>query len=276
MAMNSPKETAEVCVNVGKAKTSNSIVKLLLLGFMAGAFIAFGGVGANTVSATITNGSVAKACGAMIFPAGLAMVLIAGSELFTGNSLISVSVLNKDVKASAMIKNWVCVYIGNFIGSVFVAWLCFVANQYGLFNNAVAVNTIGVAASKCSLQFGPALASGILCNILVCIAVWMSFAAKQVADKIIAIYLPIVAFVLAGFEHCVANMYFIPAGIFAASNPTYAAAAVEAGKNLANLTWGNMFVTNLLPVTIGNIIGGCIVGLVYWLIYLNGSKKAAS
>ena len=271
--MNSPKEIANVAINVGKAKTSNSISKLLLLGFFAGMFIALGAVSANTVSATITNASVAKVAGAMIFPVGLAMVLIAGSELFTGNSLISVSVINGDVKLSAMLKNWVFVYIGNFIGAVFIAILCYFANQWGLFGNAVAVNTIAIANAKCSMIPVAAIASGILCNILVCIAVWMSFGAKTVSGKIIAIYLPIVAFVLGGFEHSVANMYYIPAGLLAINNPAYLASALDAGKAIENITVGNFLIGNLLPVTIGNIIGGCLVGVLYWLIYLKDSKN---
>lgn len=270
--MYSPKEIAGQAVGIGKAKTSNSAAKLLLLGIMAGMFIAFGAVAANTISATIPIASAAKAAGAAVFPVGLAMVLIAGSELFTGNCLIMTGVFNGDISPAAMIKNWICVYIGNFIGGLFIASMTSLAGNLGLFGNAVAVNTIGAAAAKCSLGFGEAICSGTLCNILVCIAVWMSFGAKSVGGKIAAMYLPVMTFVLAGFEHSVANMYFIPAGILAKTNPVYLAAAVEAGKNVDIVTWGNFLVSNLLPVTIGNIIGGAIVALVYRTVYLKEEK----
>ena len=189
--MYSPKEIAAQTVGIGKGKASNTPAKLVLLGFMAGMFIAFGAVAANTISATIPLASVAKAAGAAVFPVGLAMVLIAGSELFTGNCLIMLGVFNKDIKPSAMIKNWICVYIGNFIGGLFVSAMTFISGNLGLFSNAVAVNTIGAAASKCSMGFGPAVCSGVMCNILVCIAVWMSFGAKSIGGKIAAMYLPV-------------------------------------------------------------------------------------
>ncbi len=271
--MFSPKEIATQTVGIGKAKASNTPGKLLLLGFMAGMFIAFGAVAANTISATIPLDSVAKAAGAAVFPVGLAMVLIAGSELFTGNCLITLGVFNRDISPLAMLKNWVCVYIGNFIGGLFVSVLTFASGNLGLFGNAVAVNTIGTAAAKCSLDFGSAICSGIMCNILVCIAVWMSFGAKSIGGKIAAMYLPVMTFVLAGFEHSVANMYFITAGIIAKTNPAYLEAALAAGKNADIISWGSFLGGNLLPVTIGNIIGGALVALVYRTVYLRENKN---
>ncbi len=270
--MYSPKEIAFQTVGIGKAKASNKPANLLALGFMAGMFIAFGAVAANTISATIPIASAAKAAGACVFPVGLAMVLIAGSELFTGNCLITLGVFNKEIRFADMIKNWVCVYIGNFIGGMFVCIVTFMSGNLGLFNNAVAVNTIGAAASKCSMGFGNAVCSGILCNILVCIAVWMSFGAKTIGSKIAAMYLPVMTFVLAGFEHSVANMYFIPAGIIAKTNPAFLSAAIEAGKNVDVVNWGSFLAGNLLPVTIGNIIGGTLVALIYRTVYLKGEK----
>lgn len=271
--MFSPKEIATQTVGIGKAKASNTPGKLLLLGFMAGMFIAFGAVAANTISATIPLASVAKAAGAAVFPVGLAMVLIAGSELFTGNCLITLGVFNKEISPLAMLKNWVCVYIGNFIGGLFVSVLTFASGNLGLFGNAVAVNTIGTAAAKCSLDFGSAICSGIMCNILVCIAVWMSFGAKSIGGKIAAMYLPVMTFVLAGFEHSVANMYFITVGIIAKTNPAYLEAALAAGKNADIISWSSFLGGNLLPVTIGNIIGGALVALVYRTVYLRENKN---
>ena len=186
--MNSPAQIAEFTSEVGKKKSELSVVKMLILGFFAGMFIAFGAVAANTASSLITNAGVAKLLGALVFPAGLAMVIVAGAELFTGNCLMLVSVFDKKIKFIAMLKNWLFVYIGNFIGGCFTAAMMNLGHQFGLFNNNLALTTIKVAASKCSLNFLDALILGIFCNILVCIAVWMSFGAKSVSGKIIALY----------------------------------------------------------------------------------------
>jgi len=271
--MNAPNEIAANYVAIGKKKAYTSSPKLLLLGFLAGMFIALAAVGANTASCMIENAGVAKLVGALLFPAGLAMVLIAGSELFTGNNLIVISVLEKEASVGAMLRNWVLVYIGNFIGALFVAYLVNAGNQLGLFGNQLAAATIKTAVTKASLPFGNAFILGIMCNFLVCIAVWMSFAAKTVSGKILGLYFPIMLFVLCGFEHCVANMYYVPAGLFALGNESYVAMAVEKGVEMANLTWGNFFINNLIPVTLGNIVGGAgLVGGVYWAIYLKKQK----
>lgn len=275
--MFTPAEVANNVISIGKAKAGNKPYKLFLLGILAGMFIALAAVGANTASCTIANASVGKLVGACIFPVGLLMVLVAGSELFTGNNLIIVSVLTGDVKWGAMLKNWVIVYLGNFVGSMLVALLVVYAGQFNLFGGALAVTTISVATGKASLAFGPAILKGILCNFLVCIAVWISFAAKSVGGKLAGIYLPIMLFVLAGFEHSVANMYYVPAGLLAKMNPTALAAATDAGIAVDQLTWGNFFINNLIPVTIGNIIGGAVlVGVMYWAIYLADAKKEES
>ena len=242
---------------------------MLLLAVMAGAFIALGGVGATTAAVGVQPASVGKLMGACIFPGGLTMVLLAGSELFTGNCLLTVPLLEKEIKLSGMLKNWVVVYVGNFIGGILVAAGVVYSHQISLFDNGMAVSVISAAAGKCALSFTDALIRGIFCNFLVCIAVWVSFAAKDVAGKIIGLFFPIMIFVVCGFEHSVANMYYIGAGLFAKGIPEYAQAAADAGVNLDVLTWGNFLGTNLIPVTIGNIIGGGIcVGCVYWFLYL--------
>ncbi len=264
--MFSPAEVANNVIGIGKAKAGNKPYKLFLLGILAGMFIALAAVGANTAGCTIENASVSKLVGACIFPVGLLMVLVAGSELFTGNNLIIVSVLTGDVKWTAMLKNWGIVYLGNFVGSILIALIACYSGQFGLFGGALAATTIKVATGKATLTFGQAILKGIACNFLVCIAVWMSFAAKSVGGKLAAVYLPIMLFVLAGFEHSVANMYYVPAGLFAAS---------ATGTAAEGLTWGNFFINNLIPVTIGNIIGGALlVGVMYWAIYLADAKKA--
>ena len=202
------------------------------------------------------------------------MVLLAGSELFTGNSLMIIGVLEKEIKVSAMIKNLIVVYLGNFVGSLIIVALVFYGGQLDLFSGALAVTTIKVAATKSSLTFAKAVCMGILCNFLVCIAVWISFAAKNVSGKIMGLFFPILLFILCGYEHSIANMYFIPAGLLANTNPVYHAAAVEAGVNLSNLNVGSFFMNNLIPVTIGNMIGGMVfVGCMYWFIYLKKSEK---
>lgn len=268
--MNSPKEIAQSYIDVGVSKTKTPISKLFVLGILAGIFIALAGVASTVASATL-SGSIGKLIGAAAFPGGLAMVLIAGSELFTGNNLILISVLEKKATWAGMLKNWVVVYIGNFAGSILVAALVVFGGTLGLFSNEAAAAAINTAASKVSMAFGDAFFRGILCNFLVCIAVWMSFAAKDVTGKVAGIFFPIMFFVLCGYEHSVANMYYISAGLFASANVQYAA-MVEPSV-LYNLTWGRFFTANLLPVTLGNIVGGAgLTGFVYWFVYLSSKK----
>ena len=245
------------------------VPKMFLLGILAGIFIAMGGVGATTAAVSIPLASVGKLAGACIFPGGLTMVLLAGSELFTGNCLLTIPLLEKEISISGMLRNWLVVYLGNFAGSLLVAAGVVFSHQLSLFDNGMAVSVISTASLKCALPFTDAVIKGIFCNFLVCIAVWISFAAKDVAGKIAGLFFPIMIFVLSGFEHSVANMYYIAAGIFAESVPVYAQAAAEAGIDTSVLTWGNFLGANLLPVTIGNIIGGAVcVGCVYWFVYL--------
>ncbi len=268
----SPNDVARNYIQIGKSKVNTPTGKMIILAVMAGVFIAIGGISATTVAVAVEPASLGKLLGAVVFPGGLTMVLIAGSELFTGNCLLIIPLLDKAVTFKGVLKNWLFVYIGNMIGSILLAAAVVFSHQVGLFNNNVAVSVISTAAAKCSLSFGDALIKGILCNFLVCIAVWISFAAKDIVGKIIGVFFPIVMFVLCGFEHSVANMYYISAGLFANSVPAYASAAAEIDTGM--LTAGRMFAANLLPVTIGNIIGGAIcVGLPYWYIYLNRKNR---
>lgn len=270
--MNSPKEIAQNYIAIGAAKTKLPISKMLILGILAGMFIAIAGVASTVASATLT-GSVGKLLGAAVFPGGLAMVLIAGSELFTGNTIIILPVCCKQAKISGMLKNWLFVYLGNFIGSLLVAVLVVYGGTLGLFSNAAGGAAINTAVAKVTLAFDDALFRGILCNFLVCIAVWMSFAAKDVVGKIAGLFFPIMIFVLVGWEHSVANMYFISAGLLASGNEAYLAASSVA-SNIGALTWGSFIIKNLLPVTLGNIIGGSVmVGLGYWFLYIRDEMK---
>ena len=190
------------------------------------------------------------------------MVLLAGSELFTGNCLILIPVLSRRVAPAAMARNLVVVYLGNFLGGLLAAAGVVYSHTLDLFGGKLAAGAIATAAAKCSLSPGDAFLRGVLCNLLVCLAVWMAASAKEPAGKVAALFFPIFLFVLCGFEHCVANMYYIPAGLMAQGLPEYAAGAVPA------LTLGNFVVKNLLPVTLGNLLGGLGLAWVYQRIYL--------
>ncbi len=270
-----PAEIAENYVATGKAKVSTTVGKMIALAVLAGAFIALAGVGSTTVSVSIEQASLGKFLGACVFPAGLAMCLLAGSELFTGNCLLTIPLLQREIRFGGMLKNWLFVYIGNLIGALLIAAAVVYSRTPDLFADGEAVSVISTAVTKTSLTFGGAFLKGILCNFLVCIAVWIAFAAKDVVGKILGLFFPIMLFVLCGFEHSVANMYFIGAGLFAKTIPEYADAATAAGVDLSGLTWGTFWTGNLIPVTLGNIVGGALcVGCVYWFVYLRQKKKA--
>ena len=247
--MNAPAEIAANYVAVGKGKANLPLVKMVLLAILAGAFIALAGA-----AATFGNVYVNKAMGAVIFPAGLAMVLIAGSELFTGNCLLVIPLLEKEITLRQMVRNLVVVYLGNLVGGVLVS-ACAV---YGGTFDAIAETVVTTAAAKCNLTFTAGFLRGILCNVLVCLGVWMAFAGKTVSCKILGLFFPVMCFVICGYEHCIANMFYIPAGLMAAGRCGIAA------EGLTILG----FLKNLLPVTLGNIVGGAGLGAMYWAIYL--------
>ena len=270
--VNSPAEITENYIGIGKGKCNLPANKMFVLAILAGMFIGLAGLGATTAAVSITAASVAKFVGACIFPAGLIMVVIAGSELFTGNCLLVIPALEKQVSIGRVLRNWGIVYIGNFVGGMIVAAGAVFSHQLSLFGNGMAASVISTAVAKCSMPFGDALIKGIFCNFLVCIAVWLGMAAKDVAGKILGIFWPIMLFVLCGFEHSIANMYYVGAGLFAKMIPAYVDSAVAAGIDMTNLSWGNFFAANLLPVTIGNIIGGVAVGCAYWYVYKKNNK----
>ncbi|MDD6078306.1 MAG: formate/nitrite transporter family protein [Clostridiales bacterium] len=258
--MYSPKEVAVNYLGACETKTQLPLLRMFLLACLAGVFVALAGVASTAGAATIENPSVAKVVTGLIFPAGLSMVLIAGSELFTGNNLLIMGVLQRRITVGAMLRNWVVVYLGNFAGSVLIAALAYAGGVFSAFNGELAASVVSIANAKVSLSFSAAFIRGILCNFLVCIAVWMSNAAKTVPGKIMGLFFPIAAFVIAGFEHCVANMYYIPAGIL--QSGTF-------GMVYENLTWGGFLLRNLLPVTLGNMVGGVVlVGVTAWYLYL--------
>lgn len=258
--MQAPAQIAITYVTVGTNKAKLPIAKMFVLAIFAGIFIAIAGASAAIASTTIADPSTARLLNALIFPGGLVMVVLAGSELFTGNSLLLIPLLEKRIKIHELIKSWIVVYLGNLCGSLFVASIFVYSHTAGLYEGQLAQSLVNTAVTKTSLTFTDAFLRGILCNILVCIAVWITIGASTAAGKVFGLYLPIVVFVLAGYEHCVANMFYIPAGIFSAS---------EYGITAEGLTWSNFFLKNLLPVTLGNILGGFLVGGGYWFSYLH-------
>ena len=273
MGMNSPAEIAKNYVAIGKGKANLAIDKMFVLAVIAGVFIAFGGVGSATAAVGVTPASVGKLIGGCIFPGGLTLVLLAGSELFTGNCLLSIPLLEKEITVKQLLRNWIVVYFGNMVGGMLVAAGLVYSGQYNMFDGGMAVSVFSTAVTKCTMTFSEAFIKGIFCNILVCLAVWVAFSAKDSAGKIISLFFPILIFVVCGFEHCVANMYYISAGLFGKYVPSYVAVAEAAGLNLSVITWKNFFITNLIPVTLGNIVGGAVcVGAVYWYIYLRKKK----
>ncbi len=235
--------------------------------------IAFAAAASATAAHSVPNEGLARLTTAAIFAFGLGMVVLIGAELFTGSCLITASVLDKRVALGTMLKNWAFVYLGNFIGSIAVAAGCAFFGQYRYSAGGLAVSTIKTAAAKCALPFENALVLGIFCNVLVCLGVLLALSAKDTGGKIIGAYLPVFFFVVSGFEHSVANMYYIPAGLFALQNPVYAQLAAAAGADVSLLTWGNFVFRNLLPVTLGNIIGGAALGVLLWYCFLR--KKEA-
>lgn len=265
--MLTPAEFVETYAEIGAGKAKAPAQKLFLLAILAGFFIGMGGAASNTATHALTNAAVAKIVAGMLFPFGLVMVIFTGAELFTGNCLMTISVLSRKANLRGMVRNLIIVYLGNFVGALALAAACTFSGQMNLSGGLLAVTTIKAAAAKCSLHFGSAVVLGVLCNILVCAAVLCAISAKSAPGKAVGAFLPVCFFVVCGFEHSVANMYYVPAGLFALSVPQYAALAVKAGVDTASLTWGGFLLHNLLPVTLGNLLGGCGFAALVWAAY---------
>jgi len=288
VSYNTPVEIAEAIRNAGKTKSEIPFFKLLLLGILAGAYISFGAnlatkIGSLDVAPGTPGGQFLFGA---VFSVGLMLVIIAGAELFTGNNMFClVSAISGHSKWSGLVYNWTVVYIANFIGSIMLVAIVYYSNYWGIVDpatDAVAITSQGskalaIAQSKLSLTWEQAFCRAILCNWLVCLAVWIATAAQDIAGKILAVFFPITAFVASGFEHSVANMFFIPMGIAIAQKNPEAASEVlqttpEALLNLFN--YGAFISNNLVPVTLGNIVGGgFFVGIFYWLIFLRKATK---
>jgi formate/nitrite transporter len=259
---------------IGVKKANLDVASMFALAILAGAFIALGAIFATTVlagSAGALPYGVARFLAGTAFSLGLILVLVGGAELFTGNNLIVMAWASGRVGTGVLLKNWLVVYLGNFVGSFGTALLVFLGGQYGFGKGAVGAAALATAHAKLGFTFVEAVALGTLCNALVCLAVWLTFSARTTTDRILATVPPIAAFVAAGFEHSVANMYFIPEGLLirAGAGPAFWADLGKTAADFPDLTWGRFLLHNLLPVTIGNIIGGAVlVGAVYWFVYL--------
>ena len=270
MSYLSPKEFLERYAAAGTAKTQKSAGGLLALSVLAGALIALGCAATNTAVHGLDNVGLARTVSGLLFPFGLCMVIVTGAELFTGNSLLALSLLERKCALSGLLRNWVLVYLGNFLGAFLVAAGCVFFGQLNYSAGELAVYTVRLAAGKCALPFWNGFGLGMFCNVLVCLGVLMALSATDAAGRLMGAFLPVCYFVICGFEHCVANMYYIAAGLLAVQNPQYLQLAQQAGVDLSALTVGNFLLGNLLPVTLGNVLGG--VGLAALLRYAHLKK----
>jgi formate/nitrite transporter len=269
-----PAEMALKMEAVGVTKASGNIWSISLLGILAGFFIGLGAMFATLVTTDIQIGfGLTKLVGGIVFSLGLILVVVAGAELFTGNALMVGSRASGKIRLSQLFKNWGIVYFTNLIGSLLLVAVVFYSQFWALDGFKVGVNALSIANAKVNLAFWPAFARGILCNTLVCLAVWLCFSARSTVDKIFAILFPITAFVACGFEHSIANMYFIPMGVAMAGQAKVLEVAGLTASQVAHLNLAG-FVGNLIPVTLGNIVGGTFVGSMYWLIYLRKDRIA--
>lgn len=273
----SPDKILPRAIDVYTNKTKIKMGKLMILAFFAGVFVALA-CEASTLAASSLLGDrskfpIGKLVQGLVFTPGLIFVILAGGELFTGNTLMTIPLLDKKISLGVMLRSWILVYFGNFIGALFVAFLLSRSGQWFFADGLVGVRTILIAKGKIDFSFGQALVLGLLGNFLVCLGVWMSLGAKSYGSKVISAFFPIFVFVLSGFEHSIANMYYLPAGILAKNFPDLASKTGLGLETLKSLNISNMVFKNLLPVTLGNIIGGTIfIGTLYFLAYRNDNK----
>lgn len=269
-----PPEIVAYTEDAGCKKATMTLRRTMFLSFLAGVFIALAAVGSNMIGHSFRDIGIAKYLGGLIFPTGLILVVVAGAELFTGNNLISVACLAKKVKWTVYAKNLLLVWLGNLVGSVFIALLIYFSGQLDYSAGALGAYTLKVAVMKVNLTFIQAFTSAVMCNMLVCLAVWMAYAAKDIAGKCLVIFFPIWLFIACGFEHSVANMYYLSSGLLSTLHPVYIETAqmlygLTPGQ-LAELTVESMFIVNLIPVTLGNLVGGGLfVGAWYWWAHKN-------
>ena len=270
-----PNEIAVAIREAGRKKTQLSLDRMFILGILAGVYIGFGAQLATTVSMDLApkvGVGLSNMISGGVFSVGLMLVVLGGAELFTGNNLIWLSFLSRRSKATAVLRNWAIVFLGNFVGSILLATLIFIGGFYTMGGNALGIRALTIANGKVNIGFIQLIARGIVCNWLVCLAVWTATSAEDTTGKILACFFPIMAFVASGFEHSIANMFFIPIGILLKGVPNLVS---QAGLNLEYLTWTGFLTRNLIPVTIGNVIGGgFFVATLYWYVYLRPEARA--
>ena len=267
-----PQQIVSANIRAAAGKAQLPMPRMILLGILAGMFIACGASASSVAMHAISNVGLARLVAGCVFPVGLMMIVFVGGELFTGDCLMVMGCLHRTYSVGRMLRVLGVVFASNFAGAALFAVLVGGTSQFGYSGGLLGAFTVKVALGKVSLSFADAFVSGILCNIFVCLAVLMASAAKDIAGKVLAIFFPIMAFVVSGYEHCVANMFYVPAGIIAVSNDTYRQVAEAvygySAAQLESLNWGNFLVKNLLPVTLGNIVGGMVfVGLPLYLIH---------
>ncbi|WP_165062439.1 MULTISPECIES: formate/nitrite transporter family protein [unclassified Adlercreutzia] len=263
MPIYTPKEITDNYVKACPVKATSPVWRLLVLAIFAGVLVGLGAVASSTAAQNIPDTGMVRLVTAAAFPIGLIMIVLLGAELFTGNALMVTAAISGEITWASLLRNWAVVYVGNFIGAVGLAALMAFFGQLDIGGGTLAVYSAKIAASKCALPWMNAFVLGIFCNLLVCVAIYLGNTAHDTAGKVLGVFFPIFGFVLAGFEHCVANMYYIPVGIFA-NMGAYASAIADAGINTAVLNFGTFITANLIPVTLGNIIGGVLVGLVMY------------
>mgnify|MGYP001149452992 CR=1 FL=1 len=270
-----PAEITDYTIKAGVTKVERKNIEVLLMAILAGMYIAMGALAASTASHAIANSGLAKLVAGAVFPIGLMFVVLNGADLFTGNCLIFMGVMDKKIRFRDFIKNLMIVLIGNSIGAIALGWMQVYGGMLNMSNGGFGAYIITTAVSKVNINFSQALVLAVMCNIFVCAGVWMVYASTDVSGKILASFFSIVAFVISGSEHIVANMYYIPAAMFAKSNAAFIELAGVTPDQLSNLTWKGFFLNNIIPVTIGNIIGGMIISAFYYIIYkkLNQSQK---
>ena len=272
MPIKSPTEITDAYIGACQPKAESPAWRLLLLAVLAGVLVSMGAVASSSAAFTAPEVGTQRLITGAIFPIGLIMIVLLGAELFTGNALMVTAVLAKEITVGRLLRNWGIVYVGNFIGAVGLAALMAFFGQLNLGSGELAVYTAKVAAAKCQLPWANAFVLGIFCNFLVCIAIYLGNVAHEVSGKTMGVFFPVFGFCLASFEHCIANMYYIPAGIFANMVPGYAAAIAEAGINAGVLTFPTFIVANLIPVTLGNIVGGVAVGVIMYAAHATRKK----
>ena len=273
MAIFSPTEITDNYMRASVGKAASPAWRLFLLAVAAGVLIGLGAVTSSTAAHGLENAGLVRLMSGLIFPVGLMMVILMGTELFTGNALMVTAAIDGQITWGRLFRNWGIVFLGNLVGAVALAACMAFFGQLNIGGGDLAVYTAKVAAAKNALPWMNAFVLGIFCNLMVCIAVYLGNTAHDTAGKILGIFVPIMGFVTAGFEHCVANMYYIPAGIFANMNPAYAGLIADAGINTAVLNFGAFVTANLIPVTLGNIVGGVIVGVVMYASHATKPKK---